>query len=336
MIKQLIYIAGVLLVLSSCFKEDDPLPAPTLQTTTIEMNKYYLYQSYFDLNTDTEVARNEKNDWDIGFESRDSSWHIVLNTSAFMYAANTGETDFEAVTDTTGLIWKFDKSDGNPDSTAVGNWLDISNNDTTYSNKVYVLDRGYDELGILRGLRKIVFTHVDLDTYAFKYADLDGENYNEFVVVKSDSIKYAQFSFEDGGKQVYFEPIFLSWDLLFTQYTTLLFTDEGDPYPYLVTGVLTNYDRVEVAMDSAIDFENIDLNYAMGLEFSKNQDAIGYDWKDLKGDLSNPYYEIVEGRNYIIKNRFGLYAKFRFISFYSNEVGTEGDKGYPTFQYLFL
>jgi len=112
MIKQLIYIAGIVVVLSSCFKEDDLLPAPTLQTTTIEMNKYYLYQSYFDLNTDTEVARNEKNDWDIGYESRDSSWHIVLNTSAFMYAANTGETDFESVTDTTGLIWKFDKSDG--------------------------------------------------------------------------------------------------------------------------------------------------------------------------------------------------------------------------------
>jgi hypothetical protein len=126
----------------------------------------------------------------------------------------------------------------------------------------------------------------------------------------------------------------LSWDLLFTQYTTLLFTDEGDPYPYLVTGVLTNYDFVEVAMDSIVDFENIDLNYAMGLEFSKNQDAIGYDWKELQGDVNSGsvYYEIVEGRNYIIKNRFGLYAKLRFISFYNNE----GKKGYPSFQYLFL
>ncbi len=46
----------------------------------------------------------------------------------------------------------------------------------------------------------------------------------------------------------------------------------------------------------------------------------------------NVYYEIVEGRNYIIKNRFGLYTKFRFISFYNSG----GDKGYPTFQYLFL
>lgn len=336
MVKILIYISGILLILSSCFKEDDPLPPPTIQATTIEMNEYYQYQSYFDLNSNTVVAQNDKNNWDLGFESRDSSWHIVLNTSAFMYAANTGETDFETVTDTSGLIWKFDKSDGNPDSTAIGNWLDISNNDTTYFNVVYVLNRGYDHLGNLRGLKKAVFTHVDIDTYAFKYADLNGENYNEFLIVKSDSVNYSQFSFEDGGKQVYFEPVFLSWDLFFTQYTTLLYTDEGDPYPYLVTGVLTNYDLVEIAItwDSIIDFDNIDNDYASSLDFSKNKDDIGYDWKELQGDVNsgNVYYEVVEGRTYIIRNRFGLYAKLQFVNFYNEE----GDKGYPSFQYLFL
>lgn len=334
MIKRLLYIIGVLLILSSCFKEDDPLPAPTIQTTTIEMNEYYQYQVYFDLNRNLEVSSNDKSMWDIGFESKDSSWHIVLNTSAFMYAANTGEKDFESVTDTTGLIWKYDKSDGNPDSTAIGDWIDISNDDTTYTNLVYVLNRGYDHLGNLRGLKKAVFTHVDMDTYSFKYADLNGENYNEFVIRKADSVNYVQFSFDEGGNQIYFEPITVSWDLLFTQYTTLLYTNEGEPYPYLVTGVLTNYDLVEIAIDSTMEFENIDYNFAASLELSKNKDALGYDWKELQGDVNSGsvYYEIVEGRNYIIKNRFGLYAKLRFISFYNNE----GKKGYPSFQYLFL
>ncbi len=334
MIKQLLYIIGVLLVFSSCFKEDDPLPAPSIQTTTIEMNEYYQYQVYFDLNRNLEVSSNDKSKWDLGFESGDSTWHILLNTSAFMYAANSGEKDFEAVTDTTGLIWKYDKSDGNLDSTAIGNWLNFSGDDTLYTNHVYVINRGYDQLGNLRGLRKIVFTNVDLDTYSFKYADLNGENYNEFVIEKSDSVNHVQFSFEDGGKQFYFEPIALSWDILFTQYTTLLFTDEGEPYPYLVTGVLTNYDLVGVAIDSTMEFDDIDYNFAASLELSYNQDAVGYDWKELQGDVNSGsvYYEIVEGRNYIIKNRFGLYAKLRFISFYNNE----GKKGYPSFQYLFL
>ena len=281
-----------------------------------------------------EVARNEKNDWDLGFESGDSTWHIVLNTSAFMYAANTGEKDFGAVTDTTGLIWKYDKSDGNPDSTAIGNWLSFSSGDTIYTNYVYVLNRGYDHLGNLRGLRKVVFTNVDLDTYSFKYADLNGENYNEFVIEKTDLVNYVHFSFEEEGHQINFEPATLSWDILFTQYTTLLYTDEGDPYPYLVTGVLTNYNLVDIAIDTTQEFDNIDINFATSLSFSKNKDAIGYDWKDLQGDVNsgNVYYEIVEGRNYIIRNRFGLYAKLRFISFYNSE----GKKGYPSFQYLFL
>ena len=332
--KLLLYLSGVLLILSSCFKEDDPLPAPSIQTTTIEMNEYYLYQVYFDLNRNLEVARNEKNDWDLGFESGDSTWHIVLNTSAFMYAANTGEKDFGAVTDTTGLIWKYDKSDGNPDSTAIGNWLSFSSGDTIYTNYVYVLNRGYDHLGNLRGLRKVVFTNVDLDTYSFKYADLNGENYNEFVIEKTDLVNNVHFSFEEEGHQINFEPATLSWDILFTQYTTLLYTDEGDPYPYLVTGVLTNYNLVDIAIDTTQEFDNIDINFATSLSFSKNKDAIGYDWKDLQGDVNsgNVYYEIVEGRNYIIRNRFGLYAKLRFISFYNNE----GKKGYPSFQYLFL
>ena len=332
--KQVIYILIILFLTSACFKEDDPLPAPSLQSTMVEMNEYYLYQVYFDLNSNREVARNEKNDWDIGFESADSSWRITLNTSAFMMAANSNQTELEMVTDTSGLVWKFDKSDGNPDSTALGDWMQISENDTVYHNHVYVLNRGYDHLGNLRGLRKIIFTHVDLNSYSFKYADMDGENYNEFLIEKADSVNCVHFSFEEGGHQINFEPMFLSWDILFTQYTTLLYTNEGEPYPYLVTGVLTNYDRIEVAIDSAIDFETIDLSYAKNLEYNRNKDGIGYDWKELEGDVNtgNVYYEIVEGRTYIIRNRFGLYAKFRFISFYNNE----GKKGYPSFQYLFL
>jgi len=334
MIKQYLYIIIAIVIFTSCFKEDDPLPPPTEQTTTIEMNQYYQFQTYFDLINNMEVASNDKNNWDLGFENADSSWHITLNTSAFMYAANTEEKDFDAVTDTTGLIWKFDKSDGNPDSTAIGNWLNFEESDTVYTNYVYVLNRGYDHLGNVRRLKKIVFLNVDFESYSIKYADLNGENETEFTILKADSARNVQFSFEEGGQQYSFEPPVLYWDLFFTQYTTLLYTDEGIPYPYLVTGVLINYDIVEASMDSTLNYNDITIVDALAMDYSINKDAVGYDWKELKGDVNsgNVYYEIVEGRNYIIKSRLGLYYKLRFTRFY-NEFG---DKGYPTFEYLLL
>ncbi len=329
--KNLLYILAITLVITSCFKEEDPLPAFPMQTTTIEMGKYYLYQDYFNLAGNEKVKVTEKNDYDLGFECGDSSWHIVLNTAAFMFAGNTGKKDLVEVTDTTGLDWRFDKSNGNPDSTAIGEWVRINMNDTVYSNHVYVLNRGYDHLGKLRGLRKIKFTKVDSVSYSFEYSDMNDENYNVFTIQKHEGVKFTCFSFDDGGMQVEMEPPADSWDLLFTQYTTLLYTNDGVPYPYLVTGVLSNYGRVEMAVDSALNYEDIDINYARTKSFSEAKDFIGYDWKEVQGDVNtgNVYYEIVEGRTYLIRNDEGLLFKLRFINFYSDE----GEKGYPTFQY---
>ncbi|MCB2219935.1 MAG: hypothetical protein KQI35_06025 [Bacteroidetes bacterium] len=329
--KNLFYIIVLIFILTSCFKEDDPMPAFPMQTTTIEMGKYYLYQVYFDLASNEKVLVQEKNDYDLAFECGDSSWHIQLNTAAFMFAGNTGMKDFEMVNDTTGLDWQFDKSDGDPDSTAIGQWLTFNVNDTVYSNHVYVLNRGYDHLGKVRGLKKIKFTKVDSTVYLFEYSDMNNENYNAFEIRKMPGVSYTYFSFNDGGKQLEMEPFTDTWDLLFTQYTTLLFTNDGIPYPYLVTGVLSNYGHVEMAMDSLTSYEDIDLNIALSKSFSKAKDFMGYDWKDVQGDVNsgNVYYEIVAGRNYLIRTQEGLYFKLRFINFYSDE----GEKGFPTFQY---
>jgi hypothetical protein len=310
------------------------MPPFEMQTTTIEMGQYYHYQSYFKLATNEVVGTNDKDMWDLGFECADSSWRIILNTSAFEMIANSGSADFDQAIDTTGFIWRFDKSDGNPDSTAVGEWLIINGQDTNYLNHVYVLDRGYDHLGNVRGLRKIAFTHVDSTSYSFKYSDLDGDNYNEFTVSKNEDATYTMFSFMEGGMQLDLEPGFETWDLFFTQYTTLLFTNEGEPYPYLVTGVLSNFGRIEMAMDSMRSYDAIDRDYAQSLNFTYERDFIGYDWKELIGDVNtgNVHYEIVKNRNYLVRTNQGLYFKIRFINFYS----LSGEKGFPSFQYDIL
>ena len=329
--KNLLIHIAVILTLTSCFKEDDPMPAFEMQSTTIEMGQYYRYQSYFNLATNEVISTNDRNLWDLGFECGDSSWHIILNTSAFEVIANSGITDFDQPIDTTGFRWRFDKSDGNPDSTAVGGWLSINGSDTIYSGHVYVLNRGYDHVGNVRGMRKIVFTHVDTASYSFRYSDMNGDNYNEVTVHKQDGVYFTMFSFADGGKQVDLEPRAEAWDLFFTQYTTLLYTNEGIPYPYLVTGVLSNYGHIEMAMDSTVAYGDVDRAFAQSLDFTRNRDFIGYDWKELIGDVNsgNVHYEIVPCRNYLIRTKQGLYFKMRFINFYSET----GEKGFPSFQY---
>jgi hypothetical protein len=139
------------------------------------------------------------------------------------------------------------------------------------------------------------------------------------------------FSFDEGSKQSGLEPLKNDWDLLFTQYTTLLYTNEGDPYPYLLTGVLSNPFLIRVAQDTLYDFSEIDLTIAQSLTYSTALDEIGYDWKDVVGDVStgNVSYVVIEGRNYIVRDTEGFYFKLRFTSFYNNS----GDKGYPTFEY---
>jgi len=335
MFKNLIYIVTVLLVLSSCFKEDEPMPPFTEKTTTIEMTEYYQYQVYFDLGTDSILASIDKNIWDLEFECADSSWHILLNTSAFMLAGNTGLKDFDLVNDTTGIDWRFDKSDGNPDSTAIGTWLEINENDTIYPNHVYIIDRGLTHLGIFRGLKKIVFTEVNDAGYAFKYANLDGSELTEFFVARDFERNYIQFSFDNGGQRMELQPLASDWDLLFTMYTTLLYTNEGNAYPYVLTGVQSNYNVVGVALDSIAGYDNIDLNYAKTLEFSTNKDAVGYEWKYLDGDPSTGgsfSYQVHDNWTYIIKNRNSVYFKLKFVLFY-NDVG---EKGFPTFTYKVL
>jgi hypothetical protein len=335
--RHLIYVFSVFTILTSCFKEDEKVESydrGDVVVKTIEMTQYYTNQVYFDLEEGEEVSVNNKNEWDLGFECSEEGSHIILNTSAFMVAANSGSTDFEQVFDTTGLQWKFDKSDGDLDSTAIGSWFSIEQEDTLYKRYVYILNRGYTDLGNLRGLKKIQFDSLVNKQYYFRFANLNGSDEHTFSVQKDPAVSFNCFSFAEGGQQLSFEPSFDTWDILFSQYTTLLYTDEGDPYPYLVTGVLLNRRNVGAAMDTVNDFSGISIADLDGKIFSTKLDYIGYDWKVLEGDVNsgNVSYTIVPGRYYIIKNRKGFVFKLRFTGFYNNV----GEKGYPTIEFKLL
>ena len=169
---------------------------------------------------------------------------------------------------------------------------------------------------------------------------MDNSELNSAIVDKNTDKLYTQFSFVDNSiKQS--EPVEPDWDLLFTQYTTMLFTDEGEKYPYLVTGVLQQYNLVSVALDTTLVFDDISISDTLLLDFSTNFDKIGYNWKELIGDVNtgNVSYQVRFNYNYIIKNRNSRYYKLRFVNFYNsenNEYGDKGDKGFPTFEFIEL
>ena len=327
------------LILSSCFKEDEKItphdPGDVItDSVRIANDGLYYYQAYYDLSSERIVSTNQRNTWDLGFEGSEKGSRIILNSANFMVSAESGITDFSLPIDTVGYTWKFDASSGNPDTTAFGGWVSYSGSDSLkiYSNQIYVIDRGYDAEGRLRGLKKVVFMEVTDTYYVLRFANLDGSSDDTDTVYKDPAVNFACFSFDDGGSQIQIEPPKDKWDLVFTQYTTLLYTDEGDPYPYLLTGILSNPAGVTVAQDTLFDFISIDLNTALSLHFTPTPDEIGYDWKDIVGDVSSGdvSYIIVEGRNYVVRDAEGFYYKLRFISFYSLN---NGDKGVPTFEF---
>ena len=123
--------------LTSCFKEDEPIQ-PTSQNSITVSESIYTHQSFFDLSSSQIVAVNPVEIWDLGFESSANGWHIIINSGKYLGIYSSGTTDFNGLTSVPlSARWKFDKSDGNPDSTAIGKWISQQSNLPT--NEVYVV-----------------------------------------------------------------------------------------------------------------------------------------------------------------------------------------------------
>ena len=315
------------LAFQSCFKKEKMLPANP-RGDTIPMTENYLYQLYFNLDSGKVIKSNVKTLSDLGFECSGKGWHVLLNTSDFMKAADLGEVAFGQVHDTLGVTWTFDKSDGNPDSTGIGRWFTISGSDTISNNHVYIINRGMDELGNDLGLYQVIFDSLKNNTFYFRHAPLKGGIIVSGAVHKQPSVNFVWYSIKSGVTWN-LEPPKATYHLLFTQYTTLLY-DGTIPYPYLVTGVLTNRMGLEVAMDTLHAFSSITRDIASGFTYSTNLDAIGYNWKYYSFKTGG--YTLSLKNCYVIRNNAGLLYKLHFIGFYN----LKGQKGYPVIEYEHL
>ena len=131
--------------------------------------------------------------------------------------------------------------------------------------------------------KKLQFIHVGKHAYHLVVAGPEQSIGDTLEVRKDDRFRFIQYSLTTGAI-AQSEPEKENWDLLFTQYHTILYTDEGQPTPYYVRGVLSQMERVEVSLDSVVEFGQIDLDLARQYSYSGKADAMGYDWKGVTID----------------------------------------------------
>lgn len=312
---------------TSCFKEDEkiniPKPSGT-ETDTIILGNTYNRQIWIDLNNLQEKANKEIDSWDLAFSCEDGNFDIRLNSAKMMYAGTNGEKIFENVVSEEGMNMRFDASSGNPDSLAFGGWyepLTGAIGDGISNEFVYVVNRGIDgDLNEL-GYKKILMTIAD-GAYMIRYANLDGSEENSLTITKDNSFNYIHFSFENQIIQI--EPPQNEWSLKFSRYSTILFTNEGDPYDYNVVGVLLNPYKLK-AVETNLIYDDIVLADTSRFEFTNRADVIGYEWKFY--DFDNDSYTIEPDKSYLIKDKDGFFYKLRFLSFY-DQFGNKGSVVY--------
>jgi len=328
--RYLFIIFGITLFLTSCFKEEEIVPPHEqggLELGEAPIGSLYENQIYFDLNDNREVSSNHFSVWDLSFESSTGGWEIRLNSAKFMLAGNSFDTTFSAQLNQDDLNMTFDKSDGNPDSTAIGPWFELLEDSISSHRHIYLINRGSDEQGTPLGFKKVQFD-ISGENFIMRFAEPDNSGDTLVQIGRDPSMDRTYFSFETGVMDIAPAPDL--WSLLFTKYTTMLVTDEGEDYPYLVVGVLLNPNGLMAARDTTHNFMDISSEDILDLEFTQQSDLIGYDWKYY--DFDDGVYTIVPDMNYVIRDRDGFFYKLRFVDFYDNQ----GVKGTPTFEFVRL
>ena len=307
------------LFLSSCLKEETPVPVPVpgnVETTQIEIGWPYTNQVYYDCGTNAVVKTNTKYDWDISFECDTNGFHVLVNTARGIFVANQGDVSFASVTSVAGVDWLWDVPSGNLDSTAFGNWKN--------SNNVFIVDRQFNANGGHNGYVKIQLLTVNNQYYTFKYANLDGTDEVTYSISKDPNRSFIHFNFDNGGEILALEPNKDDWDLLFTNHYHKF---SNLPMPFVLTQVISNiHNNVEVAEDNNGNFGNITLLDTSNYVFTNFWDEIGYDWK-IRNSQDNSF-AIDANKSFVIKTTEKLFYKIRFLDFY-NSIG---NKGYPKFE----
>jgi hypothetical protein len=327
LIKKIYILYSLLFLLfTSCFEKDkriQPYPGEVITIDKdIEKN-----QSYFDFETGKVVKTHPADTWQLGFECGIDGCHIIVNSGAGWLIYDTKQAQIDAdVTPPREDLWSYDIQSYFPDSTAIGNWFIMKENEKYYSNNVYLVGK-YSGSGFL-SIKHLVFVEVTDSTYLFFYKESENNFSDTVLINKTDSSNYVYYSFAN-KQQVNLEPDKAAYDIVFCPYYDLA-TNFGVTIPYLVRGVLLNVWQTTAVLDSINTYDQIDFEMPGNYDFSAQRDIIGYKWKEVNVDISGgtAIYAVKSNYIYLILTAEGNYYKFHFLSFMLN-----GTSGFPQFEY---
>ena len=324
------YIILMVMTLTGCFEEDSRvLPYPG-EVTTIDHDITY-WQSYFDLESNQVVSLNSIGEWDMAFGSSPDSWHLRINSGKglFVYRSELDDvgTDYHI---SGNERWRYDKADGNPDSSAFGNWCDTLVYPHLSDEEVFIIGKTEQESYSLYA--KVQLLRVDSAGYVMRYQKQGDQDIHQVNIIKTDSVHFVFYDFESGS-QKHLEPALTRYDIIFTPYYDLVYDIIEIPLPYLVRGVILNSSNVSAALETSKTFDEITWFEIDTAGFTFEQDFIGWEWKDVNIDFSGgtANYNVRTDRTYLIKSFEGNYYKLRFLSYY-----VDGVYGFPSFEYKSL
>jgi|GEM_PF-45706 len=284
------------------------------------------YDVYYSLN-DGEIAKVIRENWDIGFSTRQMDVAIRTNggngIKLFTYP-NSDISGWETV-----------------DTARLSTWPVMYNDDTDWENGAFNRnasshpDYGWgiynmtshnitgDSLFVLQmpdgKIKKlwIVQKNPSSNQYTFKYADLDGSGETEKLIELNNysDKNFIGYSFATNDV-VDREPVSASWDLVFTRYIV----NGGDAGYNQVAGLLQNY-NVQVAVYPETDTSFID--YSVSALDSLNISTIGNNWYSMLG--VPPTVNIMDSLVYFVSDQDSKIYKLIF-EYYDDSLGEIGYK----------
>lgn len=324
--KNILYIA-IILLLSSCFKEEDKRnQIGGIDSISMKLGEDYANVFYYNLNTQKIVSQNLWSDWDLAFYAQADQYYIKLSDGANMKAYNTQNSNFEAVT-SLDPNWKsiVDDATGNLNNLALQFEIDFIKGDSTfYKPKVYVLLLGSDALGNELGYKKFTLLYTYLNQYAIKFSNLDNSETYTSKVLKDVTVNYVHFKFDNGGKQLLIEPDKSTWDIVFTRSTDITITNDFTDtiFDYSVTSVLLNQTYTRAYLEKEIAFDDISTANINNSAFTNQLNIIGYDFKAFS--LTTGVYTVRKDISYVVKDINDFYYKIKFTDFYDPDTNLKG------------
>jgi hypothetical protein len=155
--------------------------------------------------------------------------------------------------------------------------------------------------------------------FTLRWADIDGSNQVDMNVPTATDTTRHFIHFSLSQQQIVAaEPEKDKWDLLFTNYITLVPTGPASFMNYSVMGILANPD-VKLIKVTGIAPETSKLSDANN-DFSSQADLIGWDWKVY--DQPANTYSIAPNTSYFAKLKNGKIYKIYFTEYGGHEAGT--------------